>query len=115
MFFQHIYKITASSSKITIYQYFQKLHRGFSFLDILKMSIFQKPTRLYFLSFYNVLNNSTKSSHLYIQSSCEIESYLKLYSFKKSVISVSYNSVKLFIFLINTQSDMQEGVVIIVY
>ena len=28
---------------------FKILHRGFSFLDILKMSFFQKPTRLYFL------------------------------------------------------------------
>jgi len=49
MIFQHIYKITASTSKITKNKYLQKLHRGFSFLDIFKMSFFQKPPRLFFL------------------------------------------------------------------
>jgi hypothetical protein len=51
------HRVTPQKNKV-----FKILHRGFSFLDIFKMSIFQKPTRLYFLCFYNVLNNSTKSS-----------------------------------------------------
>ena len=64
MVFQYLFKNTASSSKNTKYQYFQKLHRGFSFLDILKMSIFQKPPPTFFLCFHNILNNFMKSSQL---------------------------------------------------